>query len=222
MPSEDEGHAPRIPRKISRPRRGKSDGITQSLNLPARSASRSSRDDDEPDVSLPCKGVPFNMNQSLLQLFTKGRTNISMGARFDGEYDDDDDDEEDESAIDTDHGTQDKGKGVARRTGGGDHPPRPFNRLHSIEETGDVEERGEDDPLSATQSSLGKAPYMSQILEAQAYLNPEKLGESVTNEQDKFLVDVKDQAEHNSDLAKKLMDIFGLREPEELVAGTLI
>jgi len=176
-----------------------------------------SESEDQADVCAASKHVPFNMNQSFFQMITAATSNLRMSSRFD------EDSEEDTDADEEDNGAAipssvDKGKSKAT-----DRNPwvSSFSRLHSIEETGDLNRDATGSEVLEPPSKFGPAPFMSQILEAQAQMNPTNFSAAAQrNEIDMFGGEKQlQQVEKSSELSKKLMEIFGLSQMEQVVSG---
>jgi sterol 3beta-glucosyltransferase len=163
--------------------------------------------------------MPFNMNQSFFQMLTGATSNLRMSSRFDEDSDEDSDDDTETGGVAV-PSTVDKGKSKA--------PDRKswapsFPRLHSIEEAGNAD-ASEDEAASDMESSRqGPAPFMSQLLEAQAQMNTTSLGMSVqeteaamfsSQDQDRF-----QKGAPSSELAKKLREIFDFPQTEQVVSG---
>lgn len=217
MPSDDERRpSHRKLHKSPRARPSKLGGITQSLNLPSRSRSRDAGD-DEPDASLPSEGIPYNMSQSIFQLMSARKSKIQMSSRFE------EDDEDDDSGSELDEPPvveEGKGKGIAGLPVERGSANPSLNRLHPIEEIGDADESADEDSFSDSKSSAGRAPYMSQILEAQAHINTAQFQDNaLRNEQTMFSSGELDQPDRALDLAEKLMEIFCLPAKEEVITG---
>jgi sterol 3beta-glucosyltransferase len=221
MPSDDERTCHRIGRKFSRKRHssGPSGGVTQSMLLPTRPNFSESEDQADVCAPAPGKNMPFNMNQSFFQMLTGATSNLRMSSRFDEDSDEDSDDDTETGGVAV-PSTVDKGKSKA--------PDRKswapsFPRLHSIEEAGNAD-ASEDEAASDMESSRhGPAPFMSQLLEAQAQMNTTSLGMSVQEtEADMFSSQDQDRFQKgapSSELAKKLREIFDLPQTEQVVSG---
>ena len=138
-----------------------------------------------------------------------------MASRFD-----------DEDSEDEDAGLGEVGlAGTERKDKNNERKPRAapsFPRLGSIEEAlGAAQDGsdGEDDYFGET-DGRGPAPFMSQMLEAQAQLNPAEFGAAaIRNEGDMFGQQL-DTAERTS-LAQRLKDIFDLPQLEDVISGAL-
>lgn len=180
-----------------------------------------SLDDDQADVCCASKNVPFNMNQSFFQMITAATSNVRMGSRFDEDSDDEEEDEEaDKSAQSRASGSVDKGKLKAT-----DRKPwaPSFPKLNPIEETqGSAITDVHDDGPFETKTSLGSgpAPVMSRILEAEAQMNTDVLRDTgLQPEGDMFEAGGLPLNNRKlSELARKLMEIFGLVEMEDVIA----
>jgi hypothetical protein len=178
-------------------------------------------DDDQPDVCCPSKNIPFNLNQSFFHMLTAGTSNVRMSSRFDVDSDDEDDDEDDTGGVDLhDAAANAPAKAPERKPWG-----PLFSPLQPIEESGggSADTGGDDSSVDlATQPGLGPAPIMSQILEAQAQMNPANFGAAAQEQTEKmFGQGDEKQGRKSSDLAKKLMEIFNLPLEEDVVAGKL-
>ncbi|KAI5806302.1 hypothetical protein EDC01DRAFT_626384 [Geopyxis carbonaria] len=233
MPSDDERTPSTVnrlgqklaSRKGSRRSTGPGGGITQSMHLP-RCPNFSASDDEDNDVCTASKNVPFNLNQSIFQMLTAGRTNMRMSSRFDEDSDDSGGDDDDAAttgiAASTPHlgGSKDKGKSTKT----GDRKPGlpSFTRLKSIEEStyADAEENEGLYEASDSKSSLGPAPFMSQMLEAQAQMNSSSMELAATRTtEEMFGTEPEDKKRKSSDLAKKLREIFLFSKEEQVVSG---
>ena len=174
-----------------------------------------SENEDQADVCAPNKNVPFNMNQSFFQLLTGVTSNMRMSSRFDEDSDEDSDDD-----VPPAGGLVDKGKSKAT-----DRKPwvPSFNRLHSIEEAGGASsaEPTQSD-VSESSSKFGPAPFMSQMLEAQAQMNTADFGAAAQVSEATMLGNGNEvllKGEKSSELAKKLKEIFDLPQMEKVVSG---
>lgn len=210
MPSDDEQMGHRIGRKFTRKTHSSTNGaVTQSMLLPIRPTHSDS--EDQTDVCKPTNNMPYNLNQSFFQMIT-GRSGSNMASRFD----DDDSDEEDdaESAGAAFLGAGDKGKHKLRNQ----WTLPPFSRLGSIEEALAIaQKRGDDDDDSET-DDRGPAPFMSQILEAQARMNTSVFeAAAIANEEAMFGQD--SEAPEKISLAQRLKDIFDLPQLEDVISG---
>lgn len=216
MPSDDEQMGHRIGRKFSRKRHSSSGAVTQSMLLPSRP--NFSDADDHTDVCTASKNIPFNMNQSFFQMITAATSGLKMSSRFDEDSDEDDEDTEAGGVAVAGAPPVDKGKpkAVDRK------PWAPtISRLHSIEESGDVagDASGDDSDLD-TENKLGPAPFMSQMLEAQAQMNPAEFGAAtLRTEAEMFGQAYEETGEKSSELSKRLMEIFDLPQMESVVSG---
>ncbi|KAA8893965.1 hypothetical protein FN846DRAFT_1002396 [Sphaerosporella brunnea] len=219
MPSDDERTVHRIGRKFSRKRHssGAGGGVTQSMLLPTRPNLSDTEDQADVCAPAPGKNVPFNMNQSFFQMLTGAASNMGMSSRFDDSGEDSDDDDTEPGGVSVTGITGEKGKSKA--TDRKSWVPA-FSRLHSIEESDHVDESTEDAASEMASSKLGPAPFMSQLLEAQAQMNTTNLGLSAQQTEDDMFS--KQDRDHNgassSELAKKLKEIFDLPQTEQVVS----
>jgi sterol 3beta-glucosyltransferase len=223
MPSDDERTGHRIGRRFSRKRHtsGPDGGVTQSMLLPTRPNFSESEDQADVCAPAPGKNLPFNMNQSFFQMLTGATSNMRMSSRFDEDSDEDDDEDAGRGGVGV-VGAVDKGKSKTT-----DRKPwaPSFSRLHSIEEAGAFNAgTSRDDASSDMESSrLGPAPFMSQLLEAQAQMNTTNLGISV-QETEANMFGSQDRSQKGGqslELAKKLREIFDLAQTEQVVSGEL-
>ena len=228
---------------------GGSHALAQSMLLPSRpapAAASASDLDDQADVSAPGKNMPFNMNQSLFHVISAATSSVRMASRFD-ETDEDDDDDDDDDDDGDDHHHQhyqhhhhpDDNKGKSKASSW-----ISPSRSYSIEESGrrggarlNLASSGHDsfddnddiDHSLLAQSSpkLGPAPFMSQILQAQAQIDPAGFGD-VGQENDSEMHPFGSgeerfrKGEKSSELAKKLMEIFSLPKLEDVVSGEFV
>ncbi|PWW72120.1 Glycosyltransferase Family 1 protein [Tuber magnatum] len=191
---------------------------TQSMQLPPRF---STEDDSQTDVCAATEGTPFNMNQSFFQILTA--TTTRMSSRFGDEDSDDEGSPHSEPMTPTaeavgeteasaDERSVDRGSGLFR--------------LDSIEESRKGKERDNHDadsneedtsPLTRVVSN-SSAPYMSQILQAQAQMNSANFAVAAQLQEAEMFGDSEDELKDHPDLAKRLMEIFNLPETEEVIS----
>jgi len=175
-----------------------------------------SENDDQADVCAPGKNLPVNMNQSFFQLLTGVTSNMRMSSRFDEDSEEDSDDDDVPAG-----GVGDKGKAKAT-----DRKPwvPSFSRLHSIEEStgGASSAEAGSDGVSGLSTKLGPAPFMSQMLEAQAQMNTADFGATAQLAEAQMFGssgEAQSKGEKSSELSKKLKEIFDLPQLEQVVSG---
>ncbi|KAL7268034.1 Sterol 3-beta-glucosyltransferase [Rhizina undulata] len=222
MPSDEE-NVGCIALRLSKLRRNVANA-SQSLHLPARF---DVDDDSQMDASAGVKNAPVNLNQSIFQMLTAGTAGLGRLGRFDDGSDDSDAENDIPSPPPESSTTDSKGKGKGKK-----HVKRlsesrflrPLKlQLDAIREAraGTDKDRtahaGEEETNLYSPYSPGPAPIMSQMLEAQAQLNPAKLTEGIYEETEMAEHD-ESEAKDSPDLAKKLMEIFSLPSPEKVVA----
>jgi len=191
---------------------------TQSMHLPPR---LSTEDDSQTDVCAATEGTPFNMNQSFFQILTA--TTTRMSSRFGDEDSDDDGSPHSEPTTPTAETTRKAEESADQHsTDGG-----PSSFLDSIEESRKGKERdnydadsNEEDtsPLTRVVSN-SSAPYMSQILQAQAQMNSANFAVAAQLKEAEMFGDNEEGPKDHPDLAKRLTEIFNLPEAEEVISG---
>ncbi|TGZ83089.1 UDP-Glycosyltransferase/glycogen phosphorylase [Ascodesmis nigricans] len=182
--------------KFPRPRRRSNDGkrTTQSLYLPSRKP-MSDDEDDQEDVCAPKKDVPQNLNQSIFQLFTHGR----LPSRL--------------SNVEEDYESSGEDYGSANNNG--KRPAVNTQPLDPIDESVQAAASAEQDALSeGSRSEYGPAPFMSQVVEAEALLQSSELGGEVSTENAPGFAALEGGNVKPGDLAKKISEIFGLPDLE--------
>ncbi|CAZ83690.1 unnamed protein product [Tuber melanosporum] len=191
---------------------------TQSMQLPPRF---SPEDDSQTDVCAATEGTPFNMNQSFFQILTA--TTTRMSSRF---GDEDSDDEGYTHSEPTTPTAETTGKNKASADKHLVDKGSKLFRLDSIEESRKGRERDDDDadpneedtsPLTRVVSN-SSAPYMSQILQAQAQMNSANFAVAAQLKEAEMFEDGEGEPKDHPDLAKRLTEIFNLPQTEEVIS----
>lgn len=192
---------------------------TRSMQLPSRF---STEDDSQADVSAATEGTPFNMNQSFFQILTA--TTTRMSSRFGDEDSDDEGSPHSEPTTPTAE-TARKAKESADKHSA-DKGSNDFH-LDSMKESRKDKERSNYDadsneedtsPLTRVVSN-SSAPYMSQILQAQAQMNSSNFAVAAQLKEAEMFGDNEEGPQDHPDLAKRLTEIFSLPETEEVISG---
>ena len=162
------------------------------------------------------------MNQSFFQILTA--TTTRMSSRFGDEDSDDEGPPHSEPTTPTAETTR-KAEEAADNLWA-DGGSNNF-RIDSIEELRKGKERdnydadsNEEDtsPLTRVVSN-SSAPYMSQILQAQAQMNSANFAVATQLKEAEMFGDNQEEPGDHPDLAKRLTEIFNLPEAEEVISG---